>query len=136
MRRPTEIVQVGLRIRESLRRKLEAEARRHRVSLNNEIALRLQDSFEDLGARRSLDSITMQMGLYWTQLASDVVASRLELEVTSAVLENKDPKEIVKLLLKWLGQRQLTRRANESTEFATAAGVSGFVPSRSRGDES
>jgi hypothetical protein len=122
-RHPDNVLQVSLRIRKNLHRKLKIEAAKHRVSLNNEIVLRLNDSFEDLGARRSLDSIAIQMGLLWSQVETYVAASELEIEVTRAVLENKDSKEIVKLLLKWLGQRQVTRRAGEATEAAKAAGV-------------
>jgi hypothetical protein len=122
-RHPDNVLQVSLRIRKELHRKLKLAAAKHRVSLNNEIVLRLNDSFEDLGARRSLDSIAIQMGLLWSQIEAYVAASELEIEVTRAVLENNDPKEIVKLLLKWLGQRQVTRRASESTEAAKAAGV-------------
>jgi hypothetical protein len=45
-RKPTETVQVNLRIKESERRKLEAAAERNHVSLNAEMAARLQRSLE------------------------------------------------------------------------------------------
>jgi Arc-like DNA binding domain len=44
-RKKTDIVQFKLRIREGLRRKLEAVARAEERSLNSEIALRLENSF-------------------------------------------------------------------------------------------
>jgi hypothetical protein len=44
-RKKTDIVQFKLRIREGLRRKLEAVARVEERSLNSEIALRLENSF-------------------------------------------------------------------------------------------
>jgi hypothetical protein len=45
-RKPTDTVQAGLRIRESLRRQLEKESEKHRVSINKEMAMRLEDSFK------------------------------------------------------------------------------------------
>jgi hypothetical protein len=45
-RKPTDVAHVNLRIRESLRRTLEREAKAHQVSLNYEIASRLQQTFE------------------------------------------------------------------------------------------
>jgi hypothetical protein len=128
-RKPTDTTHISLRIRESLRRELAKEAAKHRVSLNNEIVQRLNDSFEDLDSRRHLTVIINELALFWASLASDIVASRLELEVTNAVLHDKDPKEIVPLLLKWLGQRQVTRRAGEATEAIRAAGRAAGVMS-------
>jgi hypothetical protein len=45
-RKPSDQVQLKLRIREELRRKLEKEAKAKGVSLNSEMALRLARSFE------------------------------------------------------------------------------------------
>jgi hypothetical protein len=55
-RKLTDIAHVNLRIRETLRRKLEREAARHETSMNNEIRVRLERSFE-LEAIRELDEI-------------------------------------------------------------------------------
>jgi hypothetical protein len=46
-RSPTDIVELKVRARESLRARLVAEAERHRVSLNNEMVTRLEASLED-----------------------------------------------------------------------------------------
>jgi hypothetical protein len=46
-RKPTDIVEPKLRIRESLRARLAVEAERHRVSLNSEMVTRLEASLED-----------------------------------------------------------------------------------------
>jgi hypothetical protein len=46
-REATDIVEPKLRIRESLRAKLEAEAARQQTSLNSEMVRRLEDSFDD-----------------------------------------------------------------------------------------
>jgi len=43
-RKPTEIVQIGLRLRENLRGQLEAHAKSKAVSLNSEIVSRLEKS--------------------------------------------------------------------------------------------
>jgi hypothetical protein len=48
-------VQVGLRIREELRRQLEAAAEEHHLSFNQELTARLEASLEH-EARQSLDS--------------------------------------------------------------------------------
>jgi hypothetical protein len=45
VRKPTEIVTLSLRVREELRRRLEAEAKKRRHSLNAEISRRLVSSF-------------------------------------------------------------------------------------------
>lgn len=44
-RKLTEVVKTNLRIREDLRRKLAAEAKRKEISLNREMATRLERSF-------------------------------------------------------------------------------------------
>jgi hypothetical protein len=45
-RKPADTTHISLRIREDLRRKLEREAQKRRVSMNSEIRFRLEDSFE------------------------------------------------------------------------------------------
>jgi|Tabmets5t2r1_1033131.scaffolds.fasta_scaffold98295_2 hypothetical protein len=45
-RKPTAIVQLKVRMREDLRRRLEREAERREDSLNNEIVRRLESSFK------------------------------------------------------------------------------------------
>jgi hypothetical protein len=45
-RNANAIVQVGLRLRESIRAELAAAAREHRVSFNQELVTRLEDSLE------------------------------------------------------------------------------------------
>jgi hypothetical protein len=46
VRKPVDIAHVNLRIREDLRRELEREAKAHQVSLNYELASRLQQTLE------------------------------------------------------------------------------------------
>jgi predicted RNA-binding Zn-ribbon protein involved in translation (DUF1610 family) len=55
-RKPAEIAHISLRVREGLRRRLEAAATKNNTSINAEIADRLARSFEK-DATRSLDEI-------------------------------------------------------------------------------
>lgn len=50
-RKPTETVQVNLRIKEALRRRLEREAKKRGVSLNYEMTSRIDQSFNIEGLR-------------------------------------------------------------------------------------
>jgi hypothetical protein len=59
-RKPTDVVQVNLRLRERLRRKLEQAARKRQVSLNYEMMWRLEQSFEQISAR-SIDDIARDL---------------------------------------------------------------------------
>jgi hypothetical protein len=45
-RKLTDVVQAGLRVRESLRRRLEKEAEKRGASINHEMVMRLERSFE------------------------------------------------------------------------------------------
>src|SRR5262249_17838582 len=56
-RKKTDIVQFKLRIREALRRRLEATARAEERSLNGEIAHRLENSFEQDKNSRLLEEL-------------------------------------------------------------------------------
>ncbi len=67
-RKPTAIVQYKLRIREALRRRIEAAAKARRVSANAEMAQRLEQSFEQQEhvsvalSACSLEVITARLG--------------------------------------------------------------------------
>jgi hypothetical protein len=63
-RKPNATVQVNLRIKEKLRRKLEAAAKEHEVSFNQEITARLEDSLEGK-AKQSLENIAVDIELAW-----------------------------------------------------------------------
>jgi hypothetical protein len=63
-RKPNETVQVNLRIKEELRRKLERSAKEHEVSFNQEIRARLEDSLEKK-AKQSLESIASDIERHW-----------------------------------------------------------------------
>jgi hypothetical protein len=65
-RKITDTVHVNFRMREPLRRRLEAAAKQHRVSLNGEMRLRLEASFEDQ-AKRTMDEIAGDMARHWAR---------------------------------------------------------------------
>jgi hypothetical protein len=52
-------VQVNARIKETLRRKLEAAAKEHQVSFNRELTRRLEESFQ----REPLDGLLYRIGM-------------------------------------------------------------------------
>ena len=64
MRRPTETVQVNLRIKERLRRRLESAAKKRQVSLNYEMTSRLEQSL-DAENLVTIDSVASDMETNW-----------------------------------------------------------------------
>ena len=54
-RKDTDTVQVGLRVKESLRTALDQAAEKHGISMNAEILLRLEQSFELDALKRELE---------------------------------------------------------------------------------
>jgi uncharacterized protein YecA (UPF0149 family) len=70
-RRPTEVVQVNLRLRERLRRRLEQAARKRDVSLNFEMHSRLEQSFEQQD-QRGLDNVRADFELLLERSAKAV----------------------------------------------------------------
>ncbi len=65
-RKPADIVQPSLRIREDLHRRLEQAAKRRGVSLNYEMTSRLKESF-GREAQRKLDMIVADMEEIWAR---------------------------------------------------------------------
>ena len=65
-RKPSDIVQPNLRIREELRRRLEREAKKRDVSLNNEMTYRLERSFDE-DATRSNAEVSADMKNVWAR---------------------------------------------------------------------
>jgi hypothetical protein len=63
-RKPTENVQVPLRLREGLRQQLIREAHKNGVPVNREMANRLQASFE-AGAIKSIESVAADLVNTW-----------------------------------------------------------------------
>ncbi len=65
-RKPTETVQVNLRIKESERRRLEGVAKKKGVSLNYEMTRRLTESFERED-KFKLQQITSDIAIEWAR---------------------------------------------------------------------
>ena len=74
-RKPVDIAHVNLRIREHLRKRLEAAAKRHQVSLNSEVMQRLETSFVDK-ARNDFVTIAQDLNLQIADL--DRQTTRME----------------------------------------------------------
>ena len=70
-RKPSDIVQPNLRIREDLRRRLEQAAKKRGVSLNPEMTERLRASF-DQGDRIELSRITADLNDVYGRLVRDI----------------------------------------------------------------
>lgn len=67
LRKPSDRVQIGLRLRESIRQRLEADAKAHGLSLNAEIEQRLERSFElegQFGGPEMVAAVNLMSGAF------------------------------------------------------------------------
>jgi len=67
-RKPSDVIQIKIRVREDLRRRLEQAANKADRSINSEMASRLADSFN----LPKLNEITASLENVYTRLAQDV----------------------------------------------------------------
>lgn len=93
-RQPQDIANVNLRIRESLRARLEHAAKQHRFSLNNEIRLRLEDSLE-ADTRRGIEDIRRDMEICWARFSARFLRMELGDELADAVLRRDSEKALL-----------------------------------------
>lgn len=93
VRKPVDIAHINLRIRESLRRQIEREAKKNRTSLNSEIRLRLEYSLEQAD-RRDLETITADMKITWAHFRRLFLL--LEEKLAQALAQTKDRKPKLK----------------------------------------
>jgi hypothetical protein len=107
-RQPHEIANINLRIRETLRARLEREAKRHQFSLNNEIRIRLEDSF-NRDATRVLDDIANDMQINWLRYSNRFLLLDLGEQLSNAVAAGDMPKA-ESLARLWLRHREQERR--------------------------
>ena len=126
MRHPDNVTVLSLRIKKEMHRKLKRAAADHRISVNSEIAMRLHDSLEDRDAARSLSNIVDHMQIVWPRLAAYFVTLEIEDKLTEALVQNRDPKDIVKLVRDWLYQRMIGRTLG----LADVPGVDTYVRGR------
>jgi HicB family len=104
-RRPNETVQINLRLKESLRRKLEREALKHGISLNIEMRVRLEDSFK-AQAMHNLEDVANDLKINWRRWAQRFLLLELQEDLAEAMSRSKDP-EVAKAAQVWL----LTKRS-------------------------
>ena len=72
-RKPTDHVQTGLRIREGLRLRLEAAAKRNKLPLNREMMNRLERSFQ-ADAARSIEDVAADLANTWGRIRKGISA--------------------------------------------------------------
>jgi HicB family len=88
-RKPADIVQPSLRIRDDLHRRLEQAAKKRGVSLNFEMTNRLKESF-DREAYRTIDGVASDLENVWTRFAEVLHNDSLQgelLRATEALVE-------------------------------------------------
>jgi hypothetical protein len=128
-RNPTDIVELKLRARESLRRKLEAAAKRHQVSLNNEMVTRLEASLEDKARNdfatiaqdlrlqmADLDRLTTEMETEWARLKATREVLVLADLITTKIIDRGERDEGVKDLV-WPARELRHLRATVDQPF-------------------
>jgi Arc-like DNA binding domain len=103
-RRLHETVQTNLRAPESLRRKLEREAKKHGVSYNKECLLRLEASFQK-DAAHDLDEVTQDMRRAWLRYGDRFLLLSLEDELAQALAKSTDP-TVATLAAAWLATKK------------------------------
>jgi hypothetical protein len=120
MRKPTDVIQINLRLRESLRRKLERSAAKHRSTLSNEIRIRLEDSFEDRSVKRDFTDLALDIENAWARFSARFLRLDLEEQLATKLAECKElPVEIAILARQWL-----QRRAHERLPSSLVGGAS------------
>jgi hypothetical protein len=60
-RKPTDYAQMNLRLRETLRKQIEGEAKKNDLSLNSELVRRLERSFIDQGVEALIQSTAIRI---------------------------------------------------------------------------
>jgi Arc-like DNA binding domain len=111
-RKPHDIAHINLRLPETLRGKIERAAKKHRFSLNNEIRLRLEGSFETVDAvRRTLSDILLDMQLHWDRYADRFLMLDLAEELARRVLtpDQDGGPDAVTLAQIWLSKHEQFR---------------------------
>jgi len=108
-RRPDDPVSLVLRIRERLRARIEHHAKAHQTSINNEIRVRLENSFH-AEATRSLDEIAVDMTRGWERYGERFLRLQLEDDLIAAMAKSADPEVAKAAQVLLLTERGLRRR--------------------------
>jgi hypothetical protein len=101
---------IHIRIRDELRRKLEREAFKHHFSLNNEIRIRLEDSFTRGDALRTVDDAAMDMQVCWARFSARFLRLELEERLAEEIARGEDLTKIKTLAKLWLERRATEQR--------------------------
>jgi hypothetical protein len=83
-RKPTAYVTYKIRLREALRRPIEAAAKKGGHSINRELINRIEDSFGQQ-TERALDDIASDMNIAWSRFSERFLRLELNEELTRAV---------------------------------------------------
>ena len=121
-RKAADIRNFTLRIRETLGRRLEAAARRNQTSLNNEIRLRLEDSFQ-VQARREIEGIVDNLNIVNAKLTQTVTLPPLE-ETLAQALAQGDFEKAKPLAFAWLERRAEAKKIEKEAKKIEEEGSS------------
>jgi HicB family len=113
-RKPADIVQPSLRIRDDLHRRLEQAAKKRGVSLNSEMTIRLKESF-DREALRTIDGVASDLGNAWMRFAEMLQDETLQEELMRA------GESLVEQLPADIREREAIKGAVERVRKATTA---------------
>jgi hypothetical protein len=115
------IVQVKLRIREHLRRRLEVAAKKRGVAVNYEMMSRLERSFE-LESIGALADVAHDMRLNWLRFSERFLGLSLTTDTVAALANNPDQK-VAKLAQAWIQLQEdtakLEARLNKEKEITS-----------------
>jgi hypothetical protein len=130
------IVQVKLRIREHLRRRLEVAAKKRGVAVNYEMMSRLERSFE-LESIHALEGIANEMQLNWLRFAERFMGLQFNADILAALATNPDQRVAKNLALAWVQMQMNTanlaaRLRKEGEEIASRGNR--HTPSTTEGD--
>jgi hypothetical protein len=92
-----------------LRAKLEIEAKRHATSLNNEIRLRLEDSFTEK-AHRDIWKVAEFIQVVWLKLSATLKERPLANEMAEAILQGASADHVRALARQWKALQQALER--------------------------
>jgi hypothetical protein len=122
-RKPSDIVQPNLRIREDLRRRLEQAAKKRGVSINAEMTERLRASF-DQGDRIELSRITAGLNDVYGRFARDMAERSRTRELISAAEHHiaqlpPEMREALKPTVEWIQEaiKAITRIHGRTYDF-------------------
>jgi len=100
-RKPSDLVHINLRLREDLRRQLEAAAKQRNATLSNEIRWRLEDSFKQ-DTLRVLEDVGYDMQVCWARFSARHLRLDLEKELVEELARADDLAKVKTLAQLWL----------------------------------